>query len=112
MHNEFRSGKDCMRGGVLQQAVGYRKELSGSVVKISEGTEGNEFLFVKVNCYEKPVIFGVYYGAQEGSSGDAKIRRDLNELFAEMYKFDRLGYEVTLVGDFNVHIGSSATAWE
>lgn len=90
------------KGGI---ALGFRKDVASRVVKISEGTEGNELLFVKMNCYEVPLVVGVYYGAQE-VSGEQKIRRDLNELFSELYKFDKLGYEVLLMGDFNIHIGS------
>lgn len=91
------------KGGI---AIGYLKEFGSSIVKVFEGSEGNELLMVQVNGYEKPIIFGVYYGAQENTAGEAKIRRDLIEMFSEIYKYDQLDYEVIMVGDMNLHIGN------
>ena len=90
------------KGGV---AIGYKKELSDSVVKIFEGTDGNEFLLVQVNGYSETIVLGVYYGAQEQTAAPGKINRDLGEVVSEIYKNDQLGRKVFVAGDFNIHIG-------
>ena len=97
------------KGGV---AIGYKNELAPFVVKIAESKGDNEFLIIRVTCFEPNLVLGVYYGNQEGTAGESKIANNLAELFTELDPLLQEGLDVVIAGDFNVHIGEAVTGNE
>ena len=90
------------KGGV---AIGYKKELAHQMVKVAEGSGNNEFILVRCSAVTPNIIFGVVYGAQEGTTPDNVITENLTELFTQINKFKEEGLKVVIGGDTNLHIG-------
>ena len=97
-----KSRKVNSKGGI---ALGYKKELEPYVVKVAEGEGDNEFILVKVTCYEPNLIIGVFYGNQENTAGEIKINNHLSELFSELDQYSKEGLSIIVGGDFNLHVG-------
>ena len=96
-----RSNKNS-KGGV---AIGVRSKLADHAIKVFEGSGSNECLMVKLTCFEPAVIFGIYYGCQEGTTPPDVIRANLDETFKALEKYNSQGLKIIMGGDFNAHVG-------
>ena len=97
----FRNRPKRHGGGV---AVLIREEKAKYVVKVDEGKEQNEYFGIKFsNCDPNLVIF-VYYGVTSSSGVDLK-KLHLTQLLDDVNKYLDRGYNVQILGDFNLHIG-------
>ena len=90
------------KGGI---AIAVKDELAQHTVKLCEGKDLNEFLLIKLQCFEPELVCGVYYGNQEATAKAGVINQHLVELFSAMHEQKERGFDVLVGGDFNVHVG-------
>ena len=99
-----RSNTSNSKGGV---AVGIKEEVSKYAIKVFEGSGSNECIMVKLTCFKPEVVFGVFYGNQEGTTSPEVIRKNISETLTALDKFKEQGLDIILGGDMNLHVGKA-----
>ena len=90
-------------GGV---AVLIRDELDHGAVKIEEGEGDNEYLAVKLQSLEPPLVVFSYYGQQEGQHSTGKIQGNVAEVLEKIKLYDEMGFDIVWAGDTNLKVGN------
>ena len=62
---------------------------------------------VKLTCFKPEVIFGVYYGNQEGTTPPEVIRKNISETMTAMERYKEQGLDIIMGGDMNLHVGNA-----
>ena len=92
------------KGGI---AIAVKDEYKEYIVKLGEGTEPNEYIVIKLTCFQPELVLAVYYGNQEGTTKQGTIEQNLIELFSFLNTQLEKGNDLILAGDFNVHVGEA-----
>ena len=90
-------------GGV---SILVKEKYKNYTVRSKIGAGANEFLIVKMNCFEPKLAVIAMYGSQK-SEGAGTVETNIHEIFFEIKECQAAGYSVILVGDTNLQLGRS-----
>ena len=90
------------KGGVC---IFLEKSLAEHAVVIGKSRSDHEWIAVKINYFEKPVVIIALYGCQTSKNTAGEMRQKWDELwdFASTYRKDHITY---ICGDFNAAVGT------
>ena len=97
----FRNRSLLCMGGV---SIMVKNKFKNYTVRSKVGKGSNEFLIVKMSCFEPKLAIIAWYGSQK-SEGAGVIESNIHELYYEIRECQTAGYSVTLVGDSNLQLG-------
>ncbi len=97
----FRNRELLSMGGV---SILVKEKFKNYCVKSKSGVGANEFITVKINCFEPKLAVIAVYGSQK-SEGAGVVESNVHELFFEVKECQAAGYSVILVGDTNIQLG-------
>ena len=93
-------------GGLM---TGVKDEIKHAAVKVSENSEGDEYLVVRLDHVEPPLNVINIYGQQEGRDGQIGKERVLEswgKLKKELCLIEMRGEAVIICGDYNRAVGA------
>ena len=93
------------RGGV---AIVVEKSIAEEAVVIGRNQKGEdlEWVGVRLNCFQPPVvIFGVY-GCQSSKNSTDESLRKWTELFSRAGEYSKQGFHTIIAGDLNAAMGA------
>ena len=100
--NRSKFKKSC-KGGI---AIFLKKEIAEHAVMMEVGDNNEEeFVCVKVNCYEPPLLIFAAYGPQQSKKRD-EVTGLWIKYFGLWKRYKDLGYTVMACGDFNAAVGN------
>ena len=91
-------------GGV---AVLVHKSIDHGAVKVEVGEGENEYLAVKLECFQPALVVFAMYGQQENQHKTEDIKNNLAEVLAKAQECSNRGEEVLFCGDLNVKVGNT-----
>ena len=89
-------------GGV---ATLVRKSEANDVLKVSEGSDDNEYLVTRHSQFLVPINIIIVYGEQETRYKAEDIEKKWDEVMAEVKKVEAREEAVIVLGDFNKAVG-------
>ena len=82
-----------------------REEIAESAVRVAQGKDA-EFISVKLNQYQPPIVITQYYGSTPRAGvGFPELSEEIFELFSVIRKYQRQGVLSLVTGDINAWTG-------
>ena len=98
----FRNRISRKGGGVM---ILIREEIAESAVRVAQGKDA-EFISVKLNQYQPPIVITQYYGSTPRAGvGFPELSEEIFELFSVIRKYQRQGVLSLVTGDINAWTG-------
>ena len=98
--------KNRVKGNMGGVATCVADEDAETVLKLSEGHDGNEYIITRHSKFLKPINVINYYGCVESRHTVDEVEEKWKEIVDEMLKIEARDEEIIAVGDFNKHLGS------
>ena len=83
------------------------ESISDDCVMMEKGKDDEEWMMVKCNSFEKPIVIGVVYGMQEARTPKEKVEKMWRNVTNKMIEYDKEGWDVYIGGDMNLHVGEN-----
>ena len=100
-----RSDSNLCKGGIC---IFIRDELANHATILDRGPQNTEeeFISVKLSCFQPPLIIVAMYGQQENQQAHL-IKRQWEKMFAMINEYKDQGNHVILGGDLNTWLGTN-----
>ena len=105
----FRNRPKKSKGGIC---LLLKREYESFAIKMNQGDGDNEFLIVKLSCFDPEVILILVYGVIENQFSKHDYMKLQSEVFNEVKEYTEKGYTVFWGGDMNVHLGNTLKGLE